>query len=209
MPLSRRDLLEKCAAAGLLLVAPPLKVAGLASHFEEGALTPRKATPGNELGPFYKKRAPRTGKLAPDAAPGLPLAVSGQVFDTRGAVLTGAILEVWHASHAGIYDNQGYLYRGQLVAGDEGRYGFESVMPGHYPDRVAQHIHFRVSAPGHPPLVTQMYFATDPAFEGDPDKNYGKDPILHSRELIRPVEIAGDPGAPLARVTFELVLERA
>ena len=207
--LSRRDLLEKCAAAGLLLVAPPLKIAGLASRFEEGTVAPRPATPVNELGPFYKKRAPHTDHLAPEHAPGLPLAVSGQVFDTRGAVLTGALVEVWHASHAGVYDNQGYLYRGQLLAGDEGRYGFQSVMPGHYPDRIAQHVHFRVSAPGHRSLVTQLYFATDPAFEGEPDKNYGKDPILKSRELIRPVEIAGDPGAPLARVHFELVLERA
>lgn len=208
MILSRRDLLEKCAAAGLLLVAPPLRVAGLASYFEEGALAPRKATPSNELGPFYKKRAPRTGKLAPDAAPGLPMAVSGQVWDTRGTIVTGALLEIWHASHAGIYDNQGYAYRGQLATGEGGTYAFESVLPGHYPDRVAQHVHFRVSAPGHETLVTQLYFATDPAFEGDPDKNYRKDPILQSRELIRPVEIAGDPGAPRALVTFELVLAR-
>ena len=35
--LSRRDLLERCAAAGLLLVAPPFRVAGLVPHFEEGA----------------------------------------------------------------------------------------------------------------------------------------------------------------------------
>jgi protocatechuate 3,4-dioxygenase beta subunit len=208
-PLSRRDLLERCAAAGLLLVAPPLKIASLASHFEEGALAPRHATPPNELGPFYKKRAPHTDRLAPEGAPGLPLEVAGRIFDTRGAALTGALIEVWHASHAGIYDNQGYAYRGELVAAGDGGYAFRSVMPGHYPGRVAQHVHFRVSAEGHRPLVTQLYFATDPAFSGDPDRNYAKDPILMSRELIRPVEIAGDPGAPVARVAFELVLESA
>ena len=207
--LSRRDLLEKCAAAGLLLIAPPLRAFELAPHFEEGELAPRRPTPPNALGPFYKKRAPRSSKLAPAGAPGLPLGVSGQVFDTRGAILAGALLEIWHASHAGVYDNQGYLYRGQLTAEEKGKYSFESVMPGHYPDRVAQHIHFQVSAPGHKPLVTQLYFATDPVFEGDPDKNYGKDPLVQSRELVRPVTIAGDPGAPRALVAFELVLERA
>jgi protocatechuate 3,4-dioxygenase beta subunit len=207
--LSRRDLLEKCAGAGLLLLAPRISTFDLAPHLEEGALAPRKPTPPNELGPFYKKRAPRSARLAPAAAPGLPLAIAGQVFDTRGATLSGALLEIWHASHAGIYDNQGYAYRGQLLAGEKGRYAVESVMPGHYPDRVAQHVHFRVSAPGHRTLVTQLYFATDPAFEGDPDKNYAKDPILHSRELIRPVEIVGDPGAPSALVRFELVLAAA
>lgn len=206
--LSRRDLLEKCAAAGLLLVAPPLRLSGLAAHFEEGALAPRRPTPPNDLGPFYKRSAPRSGKLAPQGAPGLPLGVSGQVFDTRGGLLAGALVEVWHASHAGIYDNQGYEYRGQLPS-EKGSYAFETVMPGHYPDRVAQHIHFKVSAPGHKPLVTQLYFATDPVFEGDPDKNYGKDPLVHSRELVRPVTIAGDPNTPRALVTFELVLERA
>ena len=82
-------------------------------------------------------------------------------------------------------------------------------MPGHYPGRLAQHVHFKISEPGHKPLVTQLYFATDPAFEGNPDKNYVKDPIVRSRELIRPVTIAGDPGAPRAIVTFEIVLERA
>jgi protocatechuate 3,4-dioxygenase beta subunit len=203
---SRRDLLERCAAAGLLILAPPLRAFELAAYFEGGSLAPRKPTPPNELGPFYKKRAPRTAKLAPAGAPGLPLEVSGQVFDTRGEILAGALLEVWHASHAGIYDNLGYSYRAALPV-ERGKYDFETVLPGHYPDRVAQHIHFKVSAPGHQPLITQLYFATDPAFEGDPDKNFRKDPIVESRELIRPVTIAGDPGSPRALVTFELVLE--
>lgn len=208
-PLSRRDLLERCAAAGLLILAPPLKAFEVAPYFEEGALAPKKPTPSNVLGPFYKKNVLRSTHLAPGSAPGLPLAVSGQVFDTRGAILTGALIEVWHASHAGIYDNQGSLYRGQLSAAEKGAYSFDSILPGHYPDRVAQHVHFRVSAPRHKPLVTQLYFATDPAFEGNPDKNFSKDPLVQSRELVRPVTIGGDPGSPRAMVTFELVLETA
>jgi protocatechuate 3,4-dioxygenase beta subunit len=207
--LSRRDLLEKCAAAGLLWVAPPLTIAEIVPRLEEReGLTPRRPTPPNALGPFFKRGAPRAGKLAPEGAPGLPLSVSGQVFDTRGERLDDAVVEVWHASNAGVYDNHGFDYRGLLPL-NAGRYGFESVMPGHYPDRVCQHVHYMVSAPGHKQLITQLYFATDPVFEGDPDKNYGKDPLLHSRELIRPVTIAGAPGAPRARVSFDVVLERA
>ena len=207
--LSRRVLLEKCAAAGLLILAPPLKASEVAPFFEEGALAPKKPTPVNELGPFYKKRAPRSTHLAPAGAPGLPLAVSGQVFDTRGAILSGALIEIWHASHAGVYDNQGYMYRGQLSAAEKGAYSFDSVLPGHYPDRVAQHVHFKVSAPGHKPLVTQLYFATDPAFDGDPDRNFRKDPLLTSRELVRPVALAADGSTVSARVRFEICLERA
>jgi len=207
--LSRRDLLEKCAAAGLLILAPPLKALEIAPYFEEGARAPKKPTPSNVLGPFYRKSVQRSPHLAPAGAPGLPLSVSGQIFDTRGAILSGALIEVWHASHAGIYDNQGSLYRGQLSATEKGAYSFDSILPGHYPDRVAQHVHFRVSAPGHKPLVTQLYFATDPAFEGNPDKSFSKDPLVQSRELVRPVTIGGDPGSPRAMVTFELVLETA
>ena len=81
-------------------------------------------------------------------------------------------------------------------------------MPGHYPDRVAQHVHYMVKASGCKPLVTQLYFATDPAFHGDPDHNFSNDPLVHSRELVRPVLLTGDPKDPMARVTFELCLER-
>ena len=81
-------------------------------------------------------------------------------------------------------------------------------MPGHYPDRVCQHVHYLVTAPGHTPLVTQLYFATDPVFEGDPDRNFTKDPLIQSRELVRPVRITGDPQEMHAAVNFELCMER-
>ena len=82
------------------------------------------------------------------------------------------------------------------------------MRPGHYPARGCQHIHYVVTAPGHKPLVTQLYFATDPVFDGDPDKNYGKDPLIISRELVRPVTLTGDPKTIQAAVQFDVVLER-
>jgi protocatechuate 3,4-dioxygenase beta subunit len=72
---------------------------------------------------------------------------------------------------------------------------------------VCQHIHYKVTAEGCKPLVTQLYFATDPVFDGDPDKNYVKDPILQSRELIRPVSVYPVPDSLRADVSFEIVLE--
>jgi protocatechuate 3,4-dioxygenase beta subunit len=72
---------------------------------------------------------------------------------------------------------------------------------------VCQHIHYAVTAPGYRPLVTQLYFATDPVFEGDPDKNFVRDPLITSRELVRPVTLVGDPKDIHAAVKFELVLE--
>ena len=78
---------------------------------------------------------------------------------------------------------------------------------GHYPARVCQHIHYVVTAPGHQPFVTQLYFATDPVFEGDPDRNYTRDPLIQGRDLVRPVTLVGDPKEIHAAVDFELVLE--
>jgi protocatechuate 3,4-dioxygenase beta subunit len=89
-----------------------------------------------------------------------------------------------------------------------GAYSFESVIPGHYPDRICQHTHYLVTEPGHKTLVTQLYFATDPVFDGDPAKNYSRDPLLQTPELIRPVMLTGDPDEVHAKVQFELCLER-
>ena len=134
--------------------------------------------------------------------------MSGKVFDTRGNVLSGTKIEIWQANHQGLYDLDGYSYRTTLVADGEGQYDFRSVMPGHYPGRVCQHIHYLVSAPGHKPLTTQLYFATDPVFEGDPEHNYTRDPLIQSSDLVRPVTLAGDPTEIYALVNFEIVVEQ-
>lgn len=192
---------------GSLSVASPLLLPEALAAWEQQE-TARKATPWNELGPFYKRHAPASPHLRGPHDPGVPVAVSGQVFDTRGTPVEGARVEIWHASHQGRYDLEGYRYRAALAADRAGKYAFDSVIPGHYPGRVCQHIHYSVTAPGHKPLITQLYFATDTVFDGDPDRNYTKDPLIGSRELVRPVMIRGDAKAIQALVTFELVLER-
>lgn len=204
--LSRRELLAKCAALGSLAVASSLTPVAAFAAWEEQENS-RKPTAWNELGPFYKRHAPQTTQLRAPNDPGLPLAVSGKVFDSRGQVVRGATLEVWQTDHLGHYDLDGYRYRTTLTSGESGEYAFESVIPGHYPQRVCQHIHYLVTAPGHKPLTTQLYFATDPVFAGDPGRNYTKDPLIQSRDLVRPVMITGDPKAILASVAFEIVLE--
>jgi protocatechuate 3,4-dioxygenase beta subunit len=208
MQLRRRDCLLKCAALGSLRVLPGLAVADavLAFEIKEGhaLLHP---TPRNEVGPFYKRLAPNNAHLRNAGDPGLPLSVGGRVLDIRGDSLPASKVEIWQADHLGSYDLQGFRYRASLSSDASGQYSFDSVMPGHYPGRVCQHIHYVVTAPGHKPLTTQLYFATDPAFEGDPDHNYTRDPILISRELVRPVTLAGDPDAIHAHVDFDIVLE--
>jgi protocatechuate 3,4-dioxygenase beta subunit len=206
---SRRDSLLRCAALGSLRLAGSLSLTEALSVLlaQEEPLA-RKPTPWNEIGPFYKRLAPSDRKLRHPSDPGLPLAVTGRIFNTRGETLAGAQVEVWHADHFGHYDLDGNRYRARLVADPAGKYSFDSIMPGHYPDRICQHIHYLVTAAGHKPLVTQLYFATDPAFEGDPDHNYARDPLVLSRELVRPVMLTGEPKAMQAQVTFELVVDR-
>ena len=207
--MTRRESLLTCIALGSLRIVPGLALTQtlFAAEALEKNRT-RQPTPSNDIGPFYKRLAPNNARLRAANDPGLPVTVSGRVFNIRGEPLPGAQLEVWQTNHLGLYDLDGYRYRASLSADPAGAYSFDSVMPGHYPARVCQHIHYVVTAPGHKPLVTQLYFATDPVFEGDPDRNYSRDPLVMSRELVRPVTISGDPNAIQANVSFELVLER-
>lgn len=207
--MSRRESLLQCAAAGALRLAPWLGLTQAVRALEAQERTaPRKPTPWNEIGPFYKRLAPEHAQLRTANDPGLALTVVGSVFGARGDALPGAKVEIWQADHLGLYDLDGYRFRAALLADPKGKYSFESVMPGHYPARVCQHIHYLVTAPGHKPLITQLYFATDPVFEGNPDRNYSRDPLVLSRELVRPVTLTGDPKAIQANVAFDVVLER-
>lgn len=206
--LTRRELLLRSAATGCVTLASTLSLEEAVWAWQQSEQNPKKPTPWNEIGPFYKKGAPNQAQLRRPGDAGLPLSVAGTVFDTRGDALNGASIEVWQANHQGLYDIDGYEYRTTLVADAKGKYEFGTLMPGHYPGRVCQHIHYLVKAPGHKPLVTQLYFATDPVFEGDPAHNYTRDPLILDSELVRPVRLAGDPREVRAMVSFELVLEQ-
>jgi protocatechuate 3,4-dioxygenase beta subunit len=209
MRLTRRDLLEKAFALGGITVASSFAPREILDAWADQQQAARKPTPSNMLGPFYKKRSPDTTNLRVARDPGLPLAVSGVVYSEKGGVIQDALIEVWQTDHLGHYDLEGYRYRAKLRSDATGKYGFDSIMPGHYPDRVCQHIHYLVQAPGHKPLITQLYFATDPAFEGDPNRNFTRDPVIQTAELIRPVMLMGDPKDVHAAVRFELVLAKA
>jgi protocatechuate 3,4-dioxygenase beta subunit len=205
---SRRDVLRQCLAAGVL-VAPAGWGEAEVLHAWFDAQATREPTPHVEMGPFYKRRAPSNTMLRTAGDKGTPLTVSGRVITPNGDAVPNATIEVWQANDDGLYDLDGYRFRASLVPGASGTYAFESVMPGHYPARVARHVHYFVTAPGYRTLSTQLYFATDEVFEGNPDKNFTKDPLITSRTLVRPVTLTGAPTAALAKVEFELVLEKA
>jgi catechol 1,2-dioxygenase len=150
-----------------------------------------RVTEADILGPFYRFGAPVQTRLAgPDEA-GDRLRLTGTVFsaDCRTPV-PGALIEVWQANSAGLYDTNtpgnftevtAFHLRGMLSTNETGAYEIETIVPGRYPippnlpglEKYAgltrpAHIHFRVMDSLHVPLTTQLYFKDDPFLAGDP-----------------------------------------
>lgn len=205
---TRRQMLENCIVRGSLLAgAATLSQSQLLAFYEQGEAQANKPTSTEVLGPFFRKGAPNNTTLRIPGEPGFPLRVAGKVSNTKGQKVQGVKIDIWQADHAGLYDVQGYRYRTKLLVDTASEYAIETIMPGHYDDRPAQHIHYMISAPGHKTLITQAYFATDPFFDGDPDKNYRKRNMVSSRELIRTVSLYEAPGQPRAAIQFDICLE--
>jgi protocatechuate 3,4-dioxygenase beta subunit len=205
--ISRRDFVYLSLGGGLVVAGYPLARALSITGAETGPEL-FKPTPGNTLGPFYKKGAPRKEKLTAINAPGSPLLVTGRVINTHGKVLSDARVEVFHSDAQGNYDMNGFECRGEIPVGQDGGYKYETVVPGQYGGR-AQHIHYLINAPGHKRLITQLYFENDPKFEGNPDRNYTKDDLVWHRELIRPVIKLKQNNIDYTSVEFNICLETA
>jgi catechol 1,2-dioxygenase len=178
----RRTFLQRSAVVlGGALVATPTLAAGQTCQPTEADI----------VGPFYRFGAPFQARLAGPGEPGDRLILTGTVFssDCRTPV-PGALVEVWQANHAGLYDTTKpgnfteagtFHLRGMLYTNDRGQYELETIVPGRYPippnlpglEKYAgltrpAHIHFRVMESLHVPLTTQLYFKADPFLAGDP-----------------------------------------
>jgi protocatechuate 3,4-dioxygenase beta subunit len=205
-------MLELCISRGTLLGAAAAgSQSDLLALWLQGEAQAMKPTSSEVLGPFYRKGAPDNRKLRAPGDAGFPLKVIGKVMDSRGKLVEGAKVDFWHADHHGLYDTRGYRYRTRVSPDAKGHYDVDTVMPGHYADRPAQHIHYLISAPGHKTLITQAYFATDPYFDGDPEKNWKKRNIVSHKDLVLPVRLYEGAGgeAPHAEITFDIILEKA
>ena len=100
------------------------------------------------LGPFYEPNAPVRTSV------GSGYVLSGAVLRAGGCEpVRDARIEFWLANPRGEYDD---AHRATVLAGEKGRYRFESNVPVSYGGR-QPHIHVRVTAPGFRDLVTQHY----------------------------------------------------
>jgi protocatechuate 3,4-dioxygenase beta subunit len=112
--------------------------------------------------------APSRGAVAPEGEPGQPLAVSGVVVDPGGSPIGGASLYVYQTDHEGYYgvkpasDNRNPRLKLFLRSDAQGRWAFETVKPGSYPNsRVPPHIHFEVAAKGRGSQIFEIVFEGD------------------------------------------------
>lgn len=113
--------------------------------------------------------APSTGRLTPVGEPGPPLSVSGVVVDPEGKPVAGASLYAFQTDAEGYYgvkpvsDNQNPRLMILLRTDAQGRWAFETIRPGSYPNsRAPGHIHFEVSAQGFSTKIFEIVFEGDP-----------------------------------------------
>ncbi len=150
-------------------------------------------TPAQTEGPYFTPNSPERSVLT-DGSEGTPIRLEGSVLTRNCRPVSGALVELWHADHDGEYDNEGYRYRGHVFTGQDGRYRFDTIVPGLYPGRT-RHFHVKYQAPSQPVLTTQLYFPDEPA--------NARDKIFRPELLLRI-----EDGPPL-HASFDAVLDVA
>lgn len=142
--------------------------------------TPDGATPNTVLGPFHIENSPPLGlgEVIAGEVEGTPCYVSGTVRDNAGALIAGAVIDIWQADEEGAYEVQipdcGARLRGIQHSDGDGRYGFWTVAPKGYSipmdgpvgDLISRtdishyrpaHIHFLIAAEGYRTVVTHLF----------------------------------------------------
>jgi protocatechuate 3,4-dioxygenase beta subunit len=133
-------------------------------------------------GPFFKPRSPERNDLREPGTKGRRFELSGLVLTRSCRPVHGAEVDLWHADEKGEYDNIGFRYRGHVITGPAGVFGFRTIVPALYSGRT-RHYHVKVQAPGSHLLTTQLYFPDEPANLRDG---------LFQRELLMRVAHVGD-----------------
>jgi protocatechuate 3,4-dioxygenase beta subunit len=183
--------------------------------------TEEQPTSANLLGPFWRQDAPlmdNGDSIIRSPVDGPPMFFTGTVTDTAGHPVADAEIDVWHASPAGLYENQDpgqadWNLRGRFRTDEAGVFRFRSIKPSGYPipqggpvgDLLAAlnrhpfrpaHIHAMVYKPGYKTITSQLYSHDDPMI--DTDAQFGV-----TRALIAEY-VRHDPGgepAPAPDVT--------
>lgn len=185
-------------AAGVSALAAVSRTADAAAQTQP--LRPTPSCPGSPAptarqteGPYFKPDSPLRASLLEPGIAGTKIVVTGMVLSTTCQPVARALIDVWHADDRGGYDNAGFRLRGHQFTDDQGRYRFETIVPGVYVGRT-RHFHVKVQAPRRPVLTTQLYFPGDAANARDP---------IFSRDLVMQVSDANGGKA----ATFDFVVD--
>jgi protocatechuate 3,4-dioxygenase beta subunit len=106
-------------------------------------------------------------RIAPAEQPGEPLRIEGTVTNPDGSPAPGTIVYAYHTDAGGIYPRAATRHgalRAWARAGGDGRYRFDTIRPGGYPETdIPQHVHLHVIEPGR-----CTYWIDDIVFRDDP-----------------------------------------
>lgn len=189
-------------------------------------------TPRTIEGPLYVAGAPLSkgeARLDDGSEQGEVLFMDGQVRDTNGKPIAGAVVDVWHANTLGGYSffdpaQPKYNLRRRIETDADGRYRFRTLLPSGYacpPGGATQelldqlgrhghrpaHIHFFVSAPGHRKLTTQINIDGDEYLHDD-FAFATRDGLIPEVRRVTDAASIREKGlnAPYAEITFDFVL---
>jgi catechol 1,2-dioxygenase len=185
-----------------------------------------RATEAAIEGPYYQPGAPWLSlpyvlPMRPDE-PGDPLVFAGRVQSADGAPLREAEVDMWQSSNDGIYSffsprmPSDYMLRGRMRTDGAGEFEVQTIRPvpyqipregpvgdllenilGRHAWRPA-HLHFKITAGGHKPLTTQLYFAGDPYLDSDCAAS------VQNSLVIQLTRATGDGGSYRGDYTFRL-----
>ncbi len=153
-------------------------------------------------------------QMVNDKTLGERITVSGRIFDGAGALVRDAVIEIWQADSAGLYNSPSEM-RGTAdpnftgwgrcpTRAEDGVYSFETIKPGKVPfkdgRKMAPHITFWIVARGiNIGLHTRMYFP-------DEQEANAADPILsriEHRERVATLVAARDG----VKLSFDIYLQ--
>jgi protocatechuate 3,4-dioxygenase beta subunit len=115
-------------------------------------------TPETGIGVWYAPGAPATRDLWRPGDPGERLILRVRVLDTKRAPIANALVELWHADSLGTVHAQ--RYRASHLTGTDGSFEVSTVLPGYIWG--PRHVHFVVTHPDYPQLITRIFFKRDP-----------------------------------------------
>lgn len=89
-----------------------------------------------------------TARIAPTTEPGTSLVIRGQLLNVNGSPAADAVIFAYHTDREGLYDRRengphSWRLRGWVQTDREGRFTFETIRPGSYPNsNNPPHVHF-------------------------------------------------------------------